>query len=275
MNKLACRYAIVQFMPFVETGEFANVGIVLACPKTGYFGFQLLTRKYGRITAFFDELQTRVYTESVKAFEKELERIRAFLATQPESNKTELIRDTFLHLVHPREAMLRFGEPRAILVDAPEQAVGELFRHYVEREFATPQYVEKVIERRLHTLLKGMHLPAPFREERVGNDEIHATFPLVQKQDDVAVKIIKPFQLDHEQPNSIYDHGDRWVQKVTRMRRRNLLPDRMLFAVTAPPESEAKRYAAFREICGELQAQDIVITSANEETRIVDFARAS
>lgn len=275
MNKLACRYAIVQFMPFVETGEFANVGIVLACPRSGFFGFQLLTRKHKRITDFFDELEARVYTESVKAFGQELERIRAFLLAQPESNKTELIRETFEHLVHPREAMLRFGEPRAVLVDAPAPAVDELFRHYVEREFATPQYVEKIIERRLNTLLKGLHLPAPFREERVGNDEIHATFPLVQKQGDVAVKIIKPFQLDHEQPNNIYDHGDRWVQKITRMRRRNLLPDRMLFAVAAPPENEAKRYAAFSEICGELRAQSIVVTAANEETNIADFAQAS
>lgn len=275
MNKLACRYAIVQFMPFVETGEFANVGVVLVCPKSGYFGFQLQTRKYGRITAFFDELQSRVYTESIKAFGQELERIRTFLLAQPDGARVETFRETFEHLVHPREAMLRFGEPRAVLVDTPDMALRDLFRHYVEREFATPEYVEKKIERRLHGLLKGLALPAPFREERVGNDEIHATFPLVQMRGELPAKIIKPFQLDHEEPNSIYEHGGRWAQKITRMRRRNLLPDRILFAVTAPPENEAKRYAAFTEICDELRAQSILITAANEELRIVDFAKAS
>jgi hypothetical protein len=273
MNKLACRYAIVQFMPFVETGEFANVGIVLVCPKSGYFGYQLQTRKYGRITAFFDELQGRIYTESVRAFGQELERIHAFLLAQPESDRTDIIRDTFEHLVHPREAMLRFGEPRAILVDAPEQAVDELFRHYVERDFATPEYVEKTIERRLHTLLKGLHLS--FRPERVGNDEIHATFPLVQMRDDVPAKIIKPFNLAQDEPNSIYEHGGHWAQKIARMRRRNLLPEHLLFAVAAPLENDLKRHAAFVEICSELREQNVIVAAANEENRIVEFAQAS
>ena len=28
MSKLACQYALLRFRPFVETGEFANVGVV-------------------------------------------------------------------------------------------------------------------------------------------------------------------------------------------------------------------------------------------------------
>ena len=53
MNKLACRYAILKFLPYTETGEFANVGVVLACPATGFFGFKLETRRYARFTDFF------------------------------------------------------------------------------------------------------------------------------------------------------------------------------------------------------------------------------
>ncbi|HVK54151.1 MAG TPA: DUF3037 domain-containing protein, partial [Burkholderiales bacterium] len=30
---IACHYAIVRFLPFVETGEFANVGVVLFSPN--------------------------------------------------------------------------------------------------------------------------------------------------------------------------------------------------------------------------------------------------
>jgi len=41
MKRAAARYAIVQFMPYPETGEFANVGVVLACPTQNYFGFKL------------------------------------------------------------------------------------------------------------------------------------------------------------------------------------------------------------------------------------------
>ncbi len=54
MTRIACQYAIVRFMPYIETGEFANVGILLWAPKTRYLGFKLLRRKHARITQFFD-----------------------------------------------------------------------------------------------------------------------------------------------------------------------------------------------------------------------------
>ena len=55
MTKFACQYALLRFRPFAETGEFANVGIVLLAPEARFFGFRLLKR-YGRITQFFIEL---------------------------------------------------------------------------------------------------------------------------------------------------------------------------------------------------------------------------
>ena len=41
MNKKAYQYAIVRFSPFVETEEFANVGVVMICPAEGKFLFKL------------------------------------------------------------------------------------------------------------------------------------------------------------------------------------------------------------------------------------------
>ena len=49
----ACHYAIVRFMPFVETGEFGNVGVVLFSPTARFFGFRLLGQRISRITNFF------------------------------------------------------------------------------------------------------------------------------------------------------------------------------------------------------------------------------
>ena len=71
MKKLACRYAVVQFVPYSETGEFVNAGVVLVCPQTGYFDFRLQTRKYARVTAFFDELAPKVYLTAIKVIQGE------------------------------------------------------------------------------------------------------------------------------------------------------------------------------------------------------------
>lgn len=54
MKKYACQYKIVRFTPYVETEEFANVGVVLYCPATGVLDYKLAPKRFGRVTSFFD-----------------------------------------------------------------------------------------------------------------------------------------------------------------------------------------------------------------------------
>lgn len=50
----AYHYALVRFLPFVETGEFAVVGIVLFAPKASYFGYkQIPVEHHDRVIRFF------------------------------------------------------------------------------------------------------------------------------------------------------------------------------------------------------------------------------
>lgn len=273
MKHFACRYAIVQFAPYTETGEFANVGVVIACPETGYFDFKLQTRRYKRITAFFDELNADVYRTALKAIETELARIQHLALELPAGPaRADQIRDLITALTHPREAMVRFGQVRPILTQDPAAQLGKLFDHYVDHAFVTPEYVEHTITQRIHTLLSGLTLPAPFKSERIGDDQIHANFPLVQRLDGHLTKIIKPFNLAQDEPNLIFDHGDAWLQKVRRLRKRNLLPRDVLFAVAAPPESDAKRFGAYTEICAELTQENVHVVEQQQNTEILAFA---
>jgi hypothetical protein len=163
MKKLACRYAIVQFLPYPETGEFANVGIVLACPVTGYIGFRLESRRYRRYTHFFRDLDRSVYLRAVGALQDELQRVQKALA----GVSAQTMREAFDTLVHPREAILLFSEARAVLVEDPGAAVDELFGHYVEHDFVNPEYREKALEQRVQQMLRGVHLAHLFKEERL------------------------------------------------------------------------------------------------------------
>lgn len=276
MKKLACRYAIVQFLPYPETGEFANVGIVLLCADAGFFGFKLQERRYSRITQFFEEFDGQVYRRAVALLKQELERIQAVLRVGAfgSSPDPDGARDVFTALVHPREAILRFGQPRALLAESPEAAVEQLFGYYVERDFVTPEYQETVLEKRVKTLLSGLHLPHPFRPMDIGNNEVHARFPLVQAEGERPMKAIKPFFLAQDESNKILHHGGLWIEKVKRLRKRNLLPDEVLFAVQAPEEKDTGLFAAYREICDDLEGYQVTVVAAAQEQRIVDFARA-
>lgn len=268
MKKLACRYAIVQFLPYTETGEFANVGVVLACPTTGYFNFKLETRRYARYTHFFRELDKLIYLRAIAALRDEMERMRKM----QDGANAETVRDVFTALVHPREAILRFGEPRALLAEEPAQALEQLYGHYVEHDFVTHEYREKVLEQRVQQLIKGLNLENPFKEEKLGDDEFAVRFPLVQTIKNKPAKVIKPFFLAQEDTMGIYNHGDVWLGKLKRLRKHNQLPERVLFTLEAPDVTDDKRYKAFDEMRRDLHeyAETALI---GEEAHIVKFAK--
>jgi len=249
MNKLACRYAILRFLPYTETGEFANVGVVLACPATGFFGFKLETRRYARFTHFFRELDRQVYIRAINAFKNELERVRKV----HEHARDEVLRDVFTALIHPREAILRFGEPRAKLVNDPAQALEQLYEHYVEHDFVHHEAHEKEMEHKVQQIIKGLVLDNPFREERVGDDEYAVRFPFVQVVGDHPRKIIKPFFLAQEETTAIFNHGDLWIGKLKRLKQRRMLPKNVLFTVQSPEKGDRKRFGAFDDVLKELE----------------------
>lgn len=99
MTPQICRYAIIQFTPFSETGEFANVGIVLSCPKTGFFKFRLQKRKYKRITDFFEGIERSDYLNAIAATEFELE----YVIQKTQNETGDQLRHYFTSLVRPRE----------------------------------------------------------------------------------------------------------------------------------------------------------------------------
>lgn len=273
MKQVACRYAVVQFVPYLETGEFANVGVAMVCPQTGYFGFRLQnTRKTKRITGFFDELPRTVFARAVLGIRAELQRIDELIACQRESGRPEVLRETFEALIHPREAIIRFSAPRVVLTNDPARELADKFDHYVDRSFATPEYVEHEIERRIKALLGSLNLEQPFRPAKVGDDEVYVKFPLVQHRGTTVAKIIKPFNLNQTEPMGIYDHGGTWLQRIQRLRKRDLLPHDVLFAVRGPAQSDPKRFAAFSDICNELLLEDVLAVAEDAQDRIVEFA---
>jgi hypothetical protein len=158
------------------------------------------------------------------------------------------------------------------MAESPSDIVKKLFAYYVERNFVTPEYREQILERRIRTLVQSLRLPKPFKALELGDEFAAAHFPLVQQVNSIPVKAIKPFFLGQSDPSKIISHGGFWVDRIRRMRSRNLLPPAVLFAVDGPPREDEKRVLAFNEICEDLRNLDIVTVPSQAEHAIVEFA---
>ena len=275
MNKFACQYALLRFRPFIETGEFANVGLAMMAPDARYFGFRIL-KKYGRITQFFHQLDRQIYLDGRQLFREEMERFGKELRRSAlDGRKTQpdltLARNLFAEAVRPREAMLQFSEQRIVLAEDPKAKLLQLFEHYVERNFVTKEYQERLLENNVRKLLAHAQLGPKYQREKIGNDDFSVNFPFVRMVEGKPERIIKPLYLAQSDTNKILTHGGQWVDKVRRLRNRNALPPDVLFPVSEPA-ADTKPYHAFQEIRADLLEAGIQVVRAEDEQKIIRFA---
>lgn len=274
--KIACHYAIARFMPFVETGEFANVGVVLFAPEARFFGFRLLGNRHARITNFFEQLDAKIFRASMKTFREELQRVDEMLKPMGTDRRLRALdraaaTGLWNEIVKPRETMLRFSEPRLVLAEDVPAKLVSLFDYYVERNFATREYQEQLLDRGVRGWLREANLQNRYMPARVGNEEYHAQFPFVALDGERPARIIKPLNLKHPEASRIIDHGGQWIWRINALKKRDLLPKAVLFAVDGPADDSA-RGKAQREVVGELESAGVLVAPYADRQAVIAFA---
>jgi hypothetical protein len=279
-NNVVCNYAIVRFLPYPESSEFVNLGVVVACSSQRYFGFRLEMQKRDRVTGFFPELNPDVLIKGRQVFLKELENIREHLnaktGKQPEFQfSTEEFIRIFREVVKPRESLFRFSSLGTRLANSPAEALDHLYAYYVERMFAKqPEYQEVEMARRLRKTLLDCHIRG-YRAGRIGNDMYEVPIPLLrsQKGNTQVFRAIKPLDLDKDKTTAITVHGDDWIARINHLKEMNYDVRRVLFAVHLPKE-DGRRNLAATEICRKLQETGAIVAPDDSTESITSFAKA-
>jgi hypothetical protein len=135
MARHIAHYTLVRLLPQSDSGEFANMGVVVACPALGFFDFRLITR-YRRITHFFEGFGRTLFVQVRREVDSELAYLRDHLHLQQctsgcreEMLALRLVQD----LVQPRETMIRYAPLRVAMTDDPRQLLEQIFTRYVQR----------------------------------------------------------------------------------------------------------------------------------------------
>lgn len=276
---LACHYSVVRFAPYPETDEFVNVGVVLACPATGYLDFKRADlRRRGRVGKFFPELDANIYSAAMHAWVDSLKAYRNVPANGQILNDCDRQeqRKLFKVLVRPRESILYYSEARVILSDDPTATLDEVFGAYVERRFANvPEYQERVMCRRLEAVFREANVLQRYRlHEKVGDDIYAVSFPFVKRADDHArpAQAIKALHLDRKDPTDIIRHADEWRGVVARLREFGTVPDELLFVLHGPDRGDSAHGKAYDRVRLALDKDKIPHLSEAATPDILAFA---
>lgn len=259
-----CNYAVLRFQPYPETGEFANLGIVMLC-NNGQFLEVVETRTRKRITDFFDKLDPRIFTRARQEFTKELRRMRDLANAHPHDTALQL--GLFKHLTAPSETMFRFSQPGTIATDDPQATLNELFNRYVHHDFVQREDAEAKLKRRIHALLKDQFADRVYREARLGDEHYHVTFPFVWQPSKVAKQAIRPLSFDLDDTKSILDKGDRWIMQMNRLAKHGGMPQDAVFICKPPAGKDPQRAKSYREIITELAGAHRVRVIPHETPR--------
>lgn len=274
MKQIVCNYAPVRFLPYRETGEFVNVGVVASCPQIGFFGYKLSpVRRTRRLANFFPELDLRIFKSALKGIERELQRVEAehqvFATAQQlpiEVAKAQM--DRFATLIAKREGLLFFGKPGTLLAASAPAAVQELYARFIERQFAEkPEYQEIIMRNRLADWLRDWKLSHFYQtNEQIGDDDFHVKMPFVHYVGQKPDKVIKPLDLNKPEASDVYLHGGTWVKNMERLKARGTLPNNVIFTISFP--SDEKPFNAAKEIEKELAAAGVLPIDFNNETQV-------
>lgn len=257
-------------MPFAETQEFANVGVVMIAPKLGGFKFKLAKNRFSRVSNFFDDLDGVIYKNAINGFSRELERIERFFIENKLFGK-DLV-DHFAELTRHRESVMNFGNVSTIVTTDYDHCLEQLFERLVERNFSSaPEYREQLMARLLKNSL-NTKLPVKYNERKIKAGGYEFTLPLVAEFGNVK-RIIKPLSFEKKTANQAYEHAHNWISRAERLIKSKVIePECALFALDKPFTRSKGIAQAYADIHGELKELKVEVVDYSDTPKILTFA---
>lgn len=267
------RFAVIRFMPYVQTREFANIGVILTCPKTGFFNYQI-EHKYQHLSGFFKHFNSKVFKASIESFSHELDRVK--LDLNYKNAAPETYRAVLDHIARPRDAIILTSEVGVTTGDNEQAELKRLFDYFVHHSFAREQK-EEVLTKLIQNMVRDLQTIKPFIKSTIGDDNYSATLPLVQKNENNTVrKIIKPIYLGFNDSSEIYTKSDRWIATIKRLQGFNSIQSEtdILLPYEKPVNPSESQQKALANVISDMNRAGIKTVDKNNIQKIIHFAES-
>ncbi len=267
-------YAIVQFRPYRETEEFANVGVVMCAPKVGFFDYRIETVAFSRVTKFFNELDFRLPRMVTGFVVDELQRVKNMAVT---NHDPESLHRLFLHATKAKEGLIYFSHVKAALVDGDlEQHLDHLYQHHVHHSFAKKQSATEQLEGTMRALLEQHDLRKHYQLRNLEDDLglVKARVPFTHQKNGKTMKAIRPLSLAFSTPNKILEDAEQWAGRFKRLFDAGILtPDSVILPLEEPSDTHEPGVVMAVNLAKRIFINSqVTAVQADDEDRILTFA---
>ncbi|MBU1221833.1 DUF3037 domain-containing protein [Myxococcota bacterium] len=251
-------YSIVKFRPYNTTEEFVNVGVVIYDPENRIFDYKIDSIHRKRVNDFFPELNKKYFINWLRGVKEELSFYKKSISDDPllaPISDDPLI--LFKTLVSPSENVLIFSDIKYLFSDkSVESEIGDLFKYYVERNFAhSDSYQQKMI-RDLKRKIESRNLLTKFKlNSEIGDpDGLHISIPFLFREKLSGIKVIDL----NKDANTIFKEGVTFIKLIDSVREVESI-SKILVALNKP--STDKKVAAsdiYKSIFKEFKSHELI-----------------
>ncbi|WP_032093137.1 DUF3037 domain-containing protein [Necropsobacter rosorum] len=266
-------YSFVRFLPFFESGEFVNIGLLMCEPGAKTLTYRLVKKNDVRVNHFFR--QSKIFYDVQPVINEQLKYIVAKIAAEPFKTSDEMI-NFFYHYTEQKDGLFQFSNAAVGLVEDPAIKFDELYEKFIRGACVPTESQETHIIREYKRLFKEQNnqLLAQYKEHLVQGDTAKFKFPLALQHAETKeiLKGIKPLAFDQTETAGMIEHCDNWVAKINRASEEGLLKrDNILFALdTADTDSKANILTTIKQTFDKFNIQH---TDWRDNKNILSFAQ--
>lgn len=239
-----CLVIPITFRPYAETGEFACFGVLVHCPETGYIGYRIGEkdrRVTDRINNFFKEIGRDIFKMTLKSAKRDLEQV---VKAPSDLFHHEQAKDLLDNLIRPRENLIRYGEPMAVMADNPAAELDRQYALFVERGFVDQEgRYENEVRTRVKKYLDGRGIPFGQHSFRAPNNYVF-NLPITFDAKN-GKKAIKALNLVGASVTDTFDNGFKWIYRFGQLLENGFKRDNLLVPVNLVETDPANRDAVF------------------------------
>ncbi len=267
-------YAIVQFRPYRETEEFANVGVVMCAPKTGFFDYRIETKTFSRVRGFFNELDRQLPKRVTCYIASELERVKAMTQCGYQPDRLSAL---FHEVTKIKEGLIYYSNVRPAIIEGElTDILDKLYQHHVHHSFAKQPSATEQLEVAMRNLLEQHDLRKHYQFRTLEDVDglVKARVPFTHQKDGQVMKAIRPLSLDSNVPSKILEDTEQWANRFKRLFDAKILsPEMVMIPVELPINPDDKGIVLAVNLAKKVfLGNGIVTVPADDEDKILTFA---
>lgn len=256
-KRIPYSYTVLRYVHDVATGEFVNVGVVVASSDASFIGAKFKTA-YGRLKKVFPSVDGEQFRSRIRCLQRSFDERRRAAEAELRLSSGAKIHD-LVHTILPKDdSSLQWSPSGSGLCRDPSETLDSLYQRFVSKydfiDIGTEKRKDVDVWKEFRTELEKRHLTKYLAPKTIESSDDEVRFEHAWKNS--TWHCYEPLSFDLASASSIREKAHKWLGQVASVQDGASESFKVYFVVGRP--SEPMLETAYRQALAILQKADQV-----------------